>query len=387
MSFQITHKDKKTRARTGILTAPNGARAETPAYVIVGTHAEVRCLKPKDLVETGTQIIISNTFHLWQDLGDKLSEFVGLQKTLDFSGVIFTDSGGFQVFSLGFGREHGTGKMEYQTPKISGENLVRITDKGATFEWDGKQQFLNPEKSVQIQEKLGADGIFAFDECTSPNHGFWYNLRAMIRTHRWAKESLVARKRKDQMMYGIVQGGPHKLLRKWSARVIGKMPFECLAVGGSFSRDEMPKVLDWVMPLLPENKPVHLLGIGKPEDLFEGVERGIDTFDCVIPTREARHGRIWTSHGPMDIKKSGFTEDGNLLDVDFVCPILERDNICRKDLHKLFKDKDQRAGYYATAHNVFFFNKLMEKIRQSIKEDRFSEFKREFLSNLNLKNK
>jgi queuine tRNA-ribosyltransferase len=204
----------------------------------------------------------------------------------------------------------------------------------------------------------------------------------MIRTHRWAKESLTARRRKDQMMYGIVQGGPHRLLRRWSARVIGKMPFECLAVGGSFSRDEMPKVLDWVMPLLPEEKPVHLLGIGKPEDLFEGVERGIDTFDCVIPTREARHGRIWTSHGPIDIKKSGFTEDSNLLDLDFVCPILERDNICRKDLHKLFKEKDQRAGYYATAHNVFFFNKLMEKIRLSIKEDRFSEFKQEFLKGI-----
>ncbi len=382
MAFQITYKDKKTRARTGILTAPNGARAETPAYVIVGTHAEVRCLKPKDLIETETQIIISNTFHLWQDLGDKLSEFVGLQKTLDFPGIIFTDSGGFQVFSLGFGREHGTGKMEYQTPKISGENLVRITDQGASFQWDGREQFLNPEKSVQIQEQLGADGIFAFDECTSPNHGFWYNLRAMWRTHRWAKESLLARKRKDQMMYGIVQGGPHKFLRKWSARVIGKMPFECLAVGGSFSRDEMPKVLDWVMPLLPEEKPVHLLGIGKPEDLLEGVERGIDTFDCVIPTREARHGRLWTSHGPLDIKKAVFAEDENWLDEDFSCPILERDNIHRRDLHKLFKAKDQRAGYYATAHNVFFFNKLMEKIRQSIKEDRFPEFKQKFLEGI-----
>lgn len=390
MAFEITHRDSKTRARTGILTAPNGARVETPSYVVVGTHAEVRCLKPQDLKDTGTQMIISNTFHLWQDLGENIGEFPGLHKALDFNGFIMTDSGGYQVFSLGFGLEYQSGKIfpdETLVKKSNAKNLVRIGWSGAKFFWNGFWQFLGPKESIAVQEKLGADGILSFDECTPAQKGYFYNLISLWRTHRWAKKCLQFKTNPNQILYGIIQGSTYKSLRIRAAKFIAAQPFGAFAVGGSLgkSRADMRRILDWVMPLLPQGKPVHLLGIGKPEDLFDGVGRGIDTFDCVIPTREARHGRIWTSFGPLDIKKAAYAADGGNLDEDFICPILARDNIRRQDLHRLFKAKDQRAGYYATAHNVFFFNKLMEKIRESIRAGRFSEFKEEFLLGLQKK--
>lgn len=392
MFFKVFKKDTRSNARLGIISTKNGD-VLTPSYTIVGTHAEVRCIPYKELVSTKTQMIISNTYHLWRTLGEKINHFEGLHKKINFKGVIMTDSGGFQVFSLGFAREHGVGKIAPIFPEESNsfasvkqqKNLVRITDDGAYFTDDGKEYFLNPEISIGIQEKLGADIILAFDECTSPLHNEAYTKNAMNRTHRWAKRCIDAKtKNNDQYLYGIVQGGSFEKLRKESAAFIGSLPFDGFAIGGSLgnSRNEMFDVVDWSIPYLDESKPRHLLGIGKIEDLFECIERGIDTFDCVIPTREARHGGLWTHNGRFDIKKGKYASDEGLIEDRCKCPVCSK-GITRKTLRELFKSKNPEAGHLATLHNVYFFNNMMEQIRKSIKDDVFLEFKKEFLKNIN----
>ena len=387
--FEIVKKDKRSKARAGTLTTPNGGIAQTPSYVVVGTHAKVRTLTPEDLVATKTQMVISNTYHLWRTLGNTIDTFEGLHKRLNWNGIIMTDSGGFQVFSLGFAREHGVGKIAPIFPeqnKKSGnveDNLVRITEDGAFFADNGEQCYLDAELSIKIQEQLGADIILAFDECTSPLHSRRYTSEALKRTHRWALRCLDAKKRKDQMLYGIVQGGAYWLVRRKSAKFIGSLPFDGFAVGGSLgkSRSEMLKVLKWTIPHLPDEKPRHLLGIGKVEDLFDGVEHGIDTFDCVIPTREARHGCLWTLDGRFDIKRGKHNGSSELIDPTCGCPVCAK-GITRGTIYKMFHEKNLEAGRLATLHNVYFFNDLMEKIRNSILEDRFLEFKKETMGRI-----
>jgi len=428
--FSILKKDRRTNARVGFLKTPHGV-VETPSYVVVGTHAEVRCLEPEDIPKTKIQMIIANTYHLWRTLGDKLDKFPGLHETMKWDGVIMTDSGGFQVFSLGFAREHGIGKImpifpegmssrgssrssaelgirrmpdsaerERRAAPAAGagerlvprddipsgkeKNLVRITEDGAYFKDGGEELYLNPEISIGIQEKLGADVILAFDECTSPLHDYEYTKDAMERTHAWAKRSLAAKKREDQWLYGIVQGGEFEDLRKKSAEFIGQMPFDGFAIGGSLgrSRNGMFDVIKWTIPFLPERKPRHLLGIGKIEDLFEAVEMGVDTFDCVIPTREARHGSLWTKFGRFDIKKGGWRGSFMKIQGDCGCPVCADMKVTRGELHELFKIRDPNAARLATIHNVFFFNDLMEKIRNSIKNEEFGGFKKNFLRGL-----
>ncbi|MGC9603488.1 MAG: tRNA guanosine(34) transglycosylase Tgt [Minisyncoccia bacterium] len=434
--FRVLKKDRRTNARVGFLKTPHGA-VLTPSYVMVGTHAEVRCLTPLDIPKTKTQLIIANTYHLWRMLGEKLDKFPGLHGFMKWNGVIMTDSGGFQVFSLGFAREHGVGKVANMFPGNAGgqaflgtaldalqrrvrassrpdfsasrrpsksglrelpqnnlpagegnssdrKNLVRITEDGAYFNEGGENLFLNPEISIGIQEKLGADIILAFDECTSPLHDHAYTKGAMIRTHNWAKRSLAAKKRSDQWLYGIVQGGEFEDLRKESAEFIGRMPFDGFAIGGSLgrSRSGMFDVIKWSVPYLPEEKPRHLLGIGRIDDLFEAVEMGMDTFDCVIPTREARHGSLWTKFGRFDIKKGGWQGSYMKIQGDCRCPVCGEMEITRGELYELFKTKDSNAARLSTIHNSFFFNDLMEKIRNSIREENFPEFKKEFTANL-----
>lgn len=454
MTFSIQKKDPNSRARAGVLRTKHG-ELNTPAYVIVGTHAKVRCLGPQDLEKTKTQIVIANTYHLWQKLRSSqdinFANFPGLHKYMNWSKPIMTDSGGFQVFSLGLAREHGVGKIANIFPDDQGnptprtpdvpniippegspprvdrtsevpniepqKNLVRVTPEGVYFQAeDGKEQFLGPKESIKIQENLGADIILAFDECTSPLNDYEYTKQALARTHKWEKECLRVKTRDDQLLFGIVQGGKYKDLREDSAKFISNLPFDGLAIGGSLgkSRSDMLSVLDWTIPLLPENKPRHLLGIGKIEDLFDGIERGVDTFDCVIPTREARHGRIWKKHGHFDILKSKHANDTSPLDPECECPTcigvvktsdvpniglnpegsaqsaqdigrLKIDvgkGITKQTLHQLFKSKHPNAARLATIHNIFFFNTLMEQIRTAIKENKFQELKKEHLSNL-----
>lgn len=389
--FEITGRDSNSRARTGVIYTSHG-KIETPAYIIVGTNAEVRTLSSDNIKKTKTQVIIVNTYHLWRELGDKLQTFEGLHERMKWNGPIMTDSGGFQVFSLGFGREHGVGKMLGGEKKRGGENLARITKSGVFFTDGDDEHFLGPELSMEIQRKLGADIIFAFDECTSPEHNYAYQKEALQRTHQWAKICLSAKEKlfsnsrelenkERQMLFGIVQGGRFEDLRTESAKYIGSLPFDGIAIGGSFGKQEMLQALNWTIPFLPENKSRHLLGIGKIKDIFDSVERGVDTFDCVIPTREARHGSLWTASGRFDVRKSAYKGDKSVIQEKCYCPVCSS-RLSRSELHNLFKSKNNLAGTYATIHNVFFFNDLMEKIRNSINGGCFQEFRDSFLRNL-----
>lgn len=394
--FEIIKRDTARAARLGRLTTPQGV-VETPAYVIVGTHGKVRCLEPEDLYASKTQCIIANTYHLWRTLGDEgLNNFVGLHPYMGWQGPLMTDSGGFQVFSLGFLREFGMrrgaqGDVRHETSdmeKISvAENLVRITPSGVYFRTtpEEDEEYLDAETSVKIQEQLGADIIVAFDEPTSPTHGHEYNKQAMERTHAWARRSLDA-KESEQAMYGVVQGGNFEDLRAESARVIGALPFDGFAIGGTYgegyggTREATRDMLSWSISRLPADKPRHLFGVGRIEDLFAGVSQGIDTFDCVIPTREARHGRLWTSSGHLDITRGIFKSDDAPVDETCSCPVCAGPETSRRVLHEYFKSKNPEAGRLATLHNVYFFNDLMEKIREAVRNGTFQELKKEFRS-------
>ena len=390
--FEIIKKDKNCRARVGTIKTAHGI-IETPAYAIVGTHGEVKCLPTERVAETKTQLVIANTFHLWQDnkaIGKtNLSDLPLVHQLLGQKIPMMTDSGGFQVFSLGFAREHRIGKLvnfftgkENPSKHFEPErNLVTIKPEGVYFKIsEDQEEFLGPELSIKIQEALGADIILAFDECTSPLHNYRYTKEAMERTHIWAKICLETKTSKSQLLYGIVQGGEFRDLREASAKFINSLPFDGFAIGGSLgkSRSGAFDVLRWTIPLLDENKPRHFLGIGNIRDLFEGVESGVDTFDCVVPTREARHGGLWTKKGRIDIKKSVFKDDFGKIDSDCDCPTCQ--TISRAELHKRFKTGDRQAGENATLHNVFFFNNLMAEIRKAIKEGKFSELKRAYSS-------
>lgn len=410
MSFKIIAKDSRTEARAGILHTPHGD-VETPAYVVVGTHAKVRTLEPADIAASKTQLIIANTYHLWQTLGEEgIAAYPGLHAAMRWNGALMTDSGGFQVFSMGVAREHGTGKVAFGDPalklmtegkrdraytsdrgyvhderKSTEKNLVHVTEDGVMFRTGGKRHWLDAEKSIRIQQQLGADIIFAFDEPSSPHHDHAYTKEAMERTHRWAARSLAART-SNQMLYGIVQGGPYEDLRHESAAFIGAMPFDGLAIGGSYgnsfgdTREQTIREVGWAVPYLPEDKPRHLLGIGLVEDLFSCVAAGMDTFDCVVPTREARHGSLWTSRGRIDIKKSIYADNKSVLDDECACIVCADMKIEKGALRALFKEKNPEAGRLATLHNISFFNLLMARIRASILNGRFSEERQRVLS-------
>lgn len=393
--FKVTKKDRHTNARLGVLSTSHG-KIETPSYVIVATHAKVKLLEPADLKKTRTQVVISNTYHLWDRVKLDSKEKNLVHKMLGRKIPVMTDSGGFQVFSLGFGNKFRVGKILRKNSRpvrsrsplaTASSNGVKITKDGVYFMLDGKKRFLGPELSMKIQEKLGADILFAFDECTSPLDGFDYNKKALERTHRWAKRCLqihqrASRLRKSfgepsQLLFGIIQGGRFKSLRVKSAKYIASLPFDGIGIGGSFGKDEMVETLKWVVPHLPEEKPRHLLGIGKIKDIFNAVEQGIDLFDCVIPTREARHGRIYTKNGYFDIAK--YKNRNTPLEKGCSCPTCSK-KITRAKLNELFKNTDKsRAQRYATIHNIWFFNNLLEEIRKSIQNSGFKSFKNSFL--------
>lgn len=413
-TFEEIKKDKESYARAGIVRNKFGEQM-TPFYVFAGTHGYVRTLEPQDLRDLSVKGLVANTFHLWQNPGHlKVKENGGLHKHMDYTGFIMTDSGGFQVFSYGASREHGVLKVgnvfpgEQKDPTkphsgispvrekslqaaeavrgtafSNGVSKVRITEDGAYFTLDDKEHFLDAKKSIEIQQALGADVILAFDECTSPKHDYEYVKESLARTNRWALESITA-KTSDQALFGIIQGSNFRDLREESAQFITSQPFGGIAVGGSLgdTKQEMHVILDWLAPIL-ETRPNwqrHLLGIGQIDDLFEGVERGIDTFDCVIPTREARHGSAWTKNGRFDIWKSLFKNDTRKLEDD--CECLACQKYTRKELHEMRRANSLEVGKMLTIHNIYFFQNLMAQIRQSILDGRFKEFKKEFLSNL-----
>lgn len=382
--FEI--KNSRGKFRTGVLRTPHG-KIETPNLAIVATNGGIKLFDKTDHNKAKLELTISNTFHLF--VNKKIPEIKKAGGIHNWSGLknpIMTDSGGFQVFSLGWGKMHGVGKIlnsqknlffpldppssRFQRDSVRPNSQVKISEKGVTFEFSDKKYELTPEKSIKLQKDIGADIIFAFDECTSPLHGHAYNKKAMERTHRWAVRCLYAfgtgnLKLKTQALFGIVQGGVYKDLREKSSKFIGSLPFDGFGIGGSFGEKQMKEVLGWALSGLPNQKPRHLLGIGKINDIFIAVKQGIDLFDCVIPTREARHARIYVPGGKFDIGKEIFAKDKRLIDKNCDCWVC-KNKISRSELRDFFKNDKLKGQKLAMLHNIRFYKNLFAEIRESV---------------------
>jgi queuine tRNA-ribosyltransferase len=351
--FEYNLLAKEGRARVGVFKTPHGD-LQTPVFAPVGTQASVKTLTPEHLKELGASLVLSNTYHLYLRPGDELvAEMGGLHKFMQWPNPMLTDSGGYQVFSLALTR--------------------KIDDDGVTFKShiDGSTHRFTPEKSIAIQENLGADIIMAFDECSDPNDHA-YSLKAMERTHRWAERSLKAHVRADQALFGIVQGGVDPDLRATSAEFIASLPFPGIAIGGlsvGESKDEMHRSLDVVTPLLPENKPRYLMGVGTPEDLINGIARGIDIFDCVLPTRLARHHSAFSSTGRLNLMNATFKRDTRPIDESCDCYTCR--TFTRAYLRHLINAKELLAGTLLSIHNLHALIQLVTDIRVLIQAGSF----------------
>ncbi|HEX7039383.1 MAG TPA: tRNA guanosine(34) transglycosylase Tgt [Trueperaceae bacterium] len=398
---------RRGRARLGVLTTPHGA-VRTPAFVAVGTQATVKSVAPEAVIATGTQLVFANTYHLYLRPGaEVVAAHGGLHRFMNFPRPVLTDSGGFQVFSLGASIEHGVGKVasifpdeSTRAPQKVGEGLVKVGEDGVVFRShiDGSTHLFTPERSIELQRQLGADIVLAFDECTSPLHDEAYTAASMERTHRWAERSLEAFSSSRplhgyrQALFGIVQGGAFRSLRERSAAFVSALPFDGIAVGGNLGKghEEMNLVLDWTEPLLPIEKPRHLLGIGDVAGVFAAVERGMDTFDCVMPTRSARAGALLTFAGEEESAKRGvnarhriniynarFARD--LRPVEEGCDCYTCAHYTRAYLRHLFKAGEQLGQQLATIHNLRFMARLMDRIREALAADRLAALRREVL--------
>ncbi|MFA6270376.1 MAG: tRNA guanosine(34) transglycosylase Tgt [Candidatus Paceibacterota bacterium] len=396
--LKIENKIKNSLGRAGVLTTAHGS-IQTPAFVAVGTKATVKSLSPEQVKAAGSQVVLANTYHLYLEPGEKIvKEAGGLHKFMNWQGPTMTDSGGFQAFSLGVAYGSNLNKFivsdaptvaeideAYDKNKIK---KAKITENGVEFQSiiDGSAHFFTPEKSIQIQNDLGADIIFAFDECTSPHASKEYLKEAMERTHRWAKRCLDFHNKKEQFLFGIVQGGRYEDLRKESAKTISGMDFGGFGVGGSFIKEDMATAVKWVNEILPEEKPRHLLGVGEPVDLILGVENGCDTFDCVSPTRLGRNGTFFTHQGKIHIENTKYRNifepiEKDLPDGKAGCGCYTCQNYTAAYVSHLFRSKEMLAGTLASIHNLYFLNNLMSRIRQSILDGTFFELKEEFLRN------
>lgn len=383
--FDFSVSLRYKNARTGIFNTPHGG-LETPEIAFVATEGEIKTIPPDMLSQLPINYLIVNTFHIWvKDIMNRFHPvggnraFATIHNYMKYSHIVASDSGGFQVFSMGFGKAHNVGKIGGLFPgsqhnNMDEENPVRITEDGVGFEFNGTNMQLTPETSIALQEKIGADIIFAFDECTSPLNSYKYTKEAMDRTHRWIHRCIKAKKRTDQALFAIVQGGYFEDLRKASAQYMGKLDVPGYGIGGSLgkTKEDMIHVLEWSIPHLPDNKPRHLLGIGKVSDIFDSVERGIDLFDCVIPTREARHKVIYTKKGRLAVRK--FRECDEPFEKDCAC-IACREKVTWKKLNQLFTLHDPRAPQYATIHNIQFYSDLMKNISISINNKSLDELK------------
>ena len=361
--YELIHKDKNCEARLGRLNV-FGKIVETPVFMPVGTQATVKFLSPEDIKNINASIILSNTYHLWLRPGPEVLEKAnGIHSFMNYDGPILTDSGGFQVFSLADRR--------------------KIKEEGVTFKshLDGSTLFMSPEDSIHIQESIGSDIAMSFDECIPYPSKYQYVRNSVDRTLRWAKRGKDAHTRKDQALFGIVQGSEFEDLRKYCAEELVKMDFDGYSIGGtSVGEDKQThyKMLDYTIPYLPKDKPRYEMGIGAINDIFEAVERGVDMFDCVLPTRIARHGTLMTSQGRINIKKNIYKDDFSPLDPECDCECCK--NYTKAYLNHLFRANEGLGNRLMSIHNLRFLIKLMEGIRQSIKEDRFLEYKEYILN-------
>ncbi len=362
VKYELIKTCKQTGARLGRLHTPHGV-IETPIFMPVGTQATVKAMTPEELKEIGSQIILSNTYHLYMRPGHDLIERAGgLHKFMNWDKPILTDSGGFQVFSLG--------------------PLRKIKEEGVEFRshLDGSKHFLSPEKATEIQNALGSDMIMAFDECAPYPADRQYVKNSLERTTRWLERCKAAHKYPEkQALFGIVQGGMYKELREQSAKEITAIDLPGYAIGGlsvGEPKDMMYEVLDYTVPLLPEDKPRYLMGVGSPDDLLEGVLRGIDMFDCVLPTRIARNGTAMTSQGKVVVRNASYAEDFTSLNPECDCYTCK--NYTKAYLRHLIKCNEILGARLLTIHNLHFLLKMMENVREAIKEDRLLDYKKDF---------
>ncbi len=359
--FELLKKDKASAARRGRIETPHGI-IETPVFMPVGTQGTVKGLTPEEIKRTGASIILGNTYHLYLRPGHELvRDLGGLHRFMGWDGPILTDSGGFQVFSLG--------------------KMRKITEEGVRFQShiDGAYHVITPESSIAIQEALGADIIMVFDECPPYPAEESYVKDSLDLTLRWAKRCKAVKKNDAQALFGIVQGGVFPDLRRRSAEETIEIGFDGYALGGlsvGEPKEEMLAMLEETAPLLPEEKPRYLMGVGTPEDLVEGVARGIDMFDCVMPTRNARNGSLFTSSGKLTIKNSRFERDASPIDEECACYTCR--NFSRAYLRHLFMAKEILSSVLNTIHNVHYYLSLMAEIRASIEEGRFEELRKDF---------
>jgi len=390
VQFKILQKSG--RSRVGKLTTPHGV-IDTPNFIPVGTQATVKALSPRDLQEMGVQVVLANTYHLMLRPGaDLIEKFGGLHKFMGWDKPIMTDSGGFQVFSLGVGLESGEGKVLKEVEDIkNGQkvSLAKVTEKGVTFQshLDGSKHFLGPKESIKIQHQLGADLIVAFDDHESIRMDKKEVGESLELTEKWGRESLSELKKlkSKQLMYGVVHGALHKDLRIRSARFTDEN-FEAIAIGGIYGkRDNLYQIVEWVVENISEEKIRHLLGIGEVEDLFNGVERGIDLFDCVAPTRRARNGSLYISPKNSGSVKNSFTLNIRLskyaLDkkpIDHGCLCYTCGNFSRAYLNHLYRANEILFHNLATYHNVYFITNLLKKIREAIGNKQFDKLRGAF---------
>lgn len=406
LNFKIKKELENSLGRAGVIETPHG-EIQTPAFVTVGTKATVKALTPEQVKETGAQVVLANTYHLYLEPGDeRIKNLGGLHKVMNWNGPTMTDSGGFQVFSLGAGLDNKTGKIAKKEELLLPEShaidddgelkpkKAKIDPNGVMFRShiDGSAHYFTPEKSIDIQHNLGADIIFAFDECTSPHESRHYQAEALDRTHRWAKQSLEYHKSKEnaerQALFGIIQGGRDEGLRKESARVLSEMSvldrngnntyFDGFGIGGSFEKEDMSSSVRWVNEILPKDKPRHLLGIGEPEDLFMAVENGCDLFDCVAPTRTGRNGTVYTKHGKININNAEYRDD--LMPIDDGCNCYTCKNYSRGYIAHLFRSREMLAGTLASIHNLHFIINLVDQMRENILNGDFMAYKKAFLA-------
>lgn len=366
MKVKYTLLDEDKNARYGKIETNHGS-FETPMFMPVGTRATVKTLSPDDLYEIKVGIILANTYHLWLRPGEDLIEKAGgLHKFMNFKNPIITDSGGFQVFSLAKAKD--------------------IVEEGVSFKshLDGKELFLTPEKSIEVQNKLDSDIAMSFDECPPYPVSYEYMEKSVERTLRWAKRGKDVHSNPKQSLFGIVQGGEYEELRKYSALKTVEMGFDGYAIGGTSvgePKDIMYKMIEYSTPYLPKDKVRYLMGVGDPIDLLEGVERGIDIFDCVLSTRIARHGAAFSRKGKLNLKNAKFKEDFNAVDDTCDCECCR--NYTRAYIRHLFINNEILGARLLSVHNTRFLTKMMEEIRLAIKEKRFETYKKEFVDKYN----
>jgi queuine tRNA-ribosyltransferase len=391
-NFDIIKEHPNGLARAGVIHTPHGD-IKTPAFIVVGTKATVKALTPEQIASTGAQAVLANAYHLYLQPGpQRVDTAGGVGKFMNWHGPTFTDSGGFQVLSLGVGFKKvinmNADANEQMATVRKGERLAHVDDDGVNFKShiDGGLHRFTPESSIAIQHQLGADIMFAFDECTSIAQPYSYQKMSLKRTHQWADRCIKehvkqTKKRKDkpyQALFGVIQGANHQDLREEAAKYMGSLPFDGYGLGGALEKEKLGTIVKWVNDILPKNKPKHLLGLSEPDDIFIGIENGTDTFDCVSPARIGRNGSIYTVNGRFTIKKAIYADDYGPLVDDCECYTCTK--FTKAYMHHLFKAGERLSATLATIHNEYFIVQLVNQIRESIINGNFNEFKQTWLS-------